>query len=202
MDDQYVHALICMLVHNICMCALNTSCCCWAWTYNSISFSSSMALPPKTGSACCAFPLNSNLCWPYWSCCKENWFRVQSSFVSVGFKAFSSYKSHQWIQILRLLKAQRHPGLTLIYTHYVKMFSMPAMNSRSASSVQITNKLLYLNVYAEINVYWLGRTVNYTCCIWCKNTAYMHEYFSVLAVYIYCMGDFTLLLFHVSRSSI
>ncbi len=81
---------------------------------------------PKMRSACFAFPLSGNLCWPYWGCWKKNWFRMQLSFVSAGFKASGSQEQIQWIQIVRLLKAQICPGLKLYIYSHVEILTVPS----------------------------------------------------------------------------
>lgn len=79
----------------------------------------------KMGSACCAFPLSGNLCWPYWGCWKEYWFRMKSSFVSVSFEASGNLEHHQWIEIVRLLKVQICTGLKLCIYGYVRRQQWP-----------------------------------------------------------------------------
>lgn len=105
------------------------------------------------GNACCAFPLRGNLCQPYWGGWKENWFRMQ--FASAGFKASGSLQHLQWIQILRSLKPQIHPGLKLYIHSHVKIHTMATLNNLGASLNYCTTPL-YSNAYFEINVPILG----------------------------------------------
>lgn len=146
------------------------------------------------------FLLSSNLCWPYWGCWKENWFRMQSSFVPAGFKAFGSQEHLQWLQ---LLKAQIIPGLKL---HMHTLMSRCSQCPLWITWVHPQSKLLQDSIVFEC-LFWnkcsnlkrFGRIevmqttksfscsqrifLSYrTCGIWCKNITYVYEYLMFIYV--------------------